>query len=230
MPAHLTPAAHTFLRGLQRHNDRAWFEERKPIYERELKAPFLAIVAEITDHLATFAPEFVRPPQKCVMRIYRDIRFSKSKLPYKTHVAAWWARTGLEKTSGAGYYLQLSATEVIIAAGCYMPEREQLLAIRRSLLETHVEYRRIVSAKKLRSLMQPLDPLKMSRGPKGFPPDHPATDLILQRQWGLSSRIPAEVALSPVLTKEVLLRFKLASPLVSLLNQPLTAKAKKPLF
>ena len=102
------------------------------------------MVEEINAALEGFAPEHVRPAQKCVMRIYRDIRFSKDKRPFKTHLAAWWARQGMEKTSGGGYYLQVSATEVMVAAGVYMPEREQVLAIRRHLVEHHGEMRGIL--------------------------------------------------------------------------------------
>ena len=227
---HFSPAAVTFLRGLKRHNDRAWFDERKPVYEAALKAPMLAVIEAINHALADFAPDYVRPPQKCMMRIYRDIRFSPNKNPYKTNLAAWWARVGLERTSGAGFYLQFDPEGVMVAGGAYMPEKDQLLQIRRYLLEHHEEYRKIVAAKKLRDAMQPLEPLKMARGPKGFPPDHPATDLILQRQWGVSATLPAETALGPGLVKAVTTHLRLAAPLVEFLNRPLGRPASRPLL
>lgn len=219
-----------FLRGLKKHNDREWFNERKDVYETELKAPMLALVEEISAGLARFAPEYVRPPQKAVMRIYRDIRFSKNKQPYKTHLSAWWARSGLEKTSGGGFYLEVGPERLMAAAGVYMPEKDQLLAIRRHLLEHHERFRKLMSAKKLRAEMEEIDGMKMSRGPKGFPADHPAIDLILQRQWGVVAMLPAERALQPALAKDIVERFKLAAPLVALLNEPLVAKPKQPLF
>jgi uncharacterized protein (TIGR02453 family) len=67
----------------------------------------LAIIRKVTDAMVDFAPAFVRPAEKCLFRIYRDTRFSANKLPYKTHVAAWWSHQGLEKTSGAGYYFHV---------------------------------------------------------------------------------------------------------------------------
>ena len=145
MEAHFTEAAVKFLRGLNRHNDRVWFDARKDVYEAELKAPMLAVIEEVNAALAGFAPEHVRPPQKCMMRIYRDIRFSKNKLPYKTNLAAWWARQGLEKTSGGGFYFQFSPDEVLVAGGAYMPEKDQVLAIRRYLLDHHEQYRKLMS-------------------------------------------------------------------------------------
>ena len=235
MGAHFSEAAVKFLRGLTKHNDRTWFDARKDVYERELKAPLLEVIEEINAGLAGFAPEYVRPPQKCMMRIYRDVRFSKSKLPYKTNMAAWWARQGLEKTSGAGFYLQFAADEALVAGGAYMPEKEQVLAIRRYLLDHHEEYRRVLQAKKMQSLMTEFEPVKMTRPPKGFSADTPALDLILQRQWGVSAKLPLETALGPGLVKAVLERMKVAMPLVALLNAPLVAGlaeggARKALF
>jgi uncharacterized protein (TIGR02453 family) len=230
MATHFSEAGIKFLRDLAKHNDREWFEPRKHIYEAELKAPMLAIVGEVNEQMADFAADFIRPPQKSMMRIYRDVRFSKNKAPYKTNVAAWWARHGLEKTSGGGFYFHVTATDVHVAAGCYMPEKEQLLAIRRMLLERHEEYRAIVSSKNLTAMMHSFDGMKMTRGPKGFPAEHPALDLIMQRQWGVSSELPVESALGPGFVKEIVKRFKLAAPLVSLLNEPLVERPKKPLF
>ncbi len=225
---HFSPGALTFLRGLARHNDRDWFAERKAVYERELKAPMLAVVEAVNEALARFAPEHVRPPHKAMMRIYRDIRFSPNKNPYKTHVAAWWARAGLEKTTGAGFYLQIAAGEVLIAGGCYMPSRDQLLAIRRHLLEHHGRMRRLAGEKKLLRLSEPIDGQKLTRAPKGFPPEHPALDLLVCRQWGVSATLPSAVALEPALVRAVVERFQAMGPLVRFLNEPLVPRSVFP--
>ncbi|MDI3255696.1 MAG: DUF2461 domain-containing protein [Bacillota bacterium] len=222
------PEALKFLRALKRNNNREWFQARREIYERELKRPLLAIVAEITKAMDSFAPDHVRPPEKCIFRIYRDTRFSADKSPYKTHVAAWWARAGMEKTSGAGYYFHFSSTEVIIAAGIYMPQREQLHAVRMYLLDHHEELRKILQARKLRNVLDlDMEVRSLSRPPKGFPADHPAIDLIKQQQWGVFSRLPAETALQKTLVREVLTRFRAAAPLVDFLNRPFTRNEER---
>lgn len=218
---HFQPEALRFLRALKRNNRREWFQPRKDIYERTLKAPMLDLIGAVNDAMLGFAPDNVQPPQKCLMRIYRDTRFSADKSPYKHQVAAWWARKGLEKTSGGGFYLHLSATELVVAAGVYMPQREQLLAIRTYLLDHHEELRRLLRGRKLRGLMQEFDGLRLTRPPKGFPKDHPAMDLLLCQQWGVSATLPAETALRPSLLHEVLVRFRAAAPVVALLNRPL---------
>ncbi len=232
-PAHFTPAALRFLRGLARNNHRDWFNDRKPIYEAEVKQPMLAVIDAITAAMAEFAPAHVRAPQSIMMRIYRDTRFAREKVPYKTHVSAWWARQGLEKTSGAGFYLQLSATQVVIAAGAYMPAPEQLLAMRRLLLEHAEEYRKLAKDRKLRTLFTEFDGNPLTRSPKGFPAEHPAADLFRQRQWGFSAELPAESALAPDFAANVARYFRVVSPVVELLNRPFAAqpaRPRKPLF
>jgi uncharacterized protein (TIGR02453 family) len=230
MATHFSGEAIKFLRGLKRNNDRLWFEARRGVFEKELKEPMLKLIGEVNEAMVDYAPEHVRPPQKIMLRIYRDIRFSKDKRPYKHHVSAWWLREGLQKTSGAGFYLQISPEEVLVAAGVYMPEREQLLAIRRYLAEHHAEFRAVMKAKKLRSLMEEHDGLPLTRAPKGFPEEHPAIDLLKNRQWGLSSRLPAERALKATLVKDVVERFKAAAPMIAMLNTPLVGKPKRPMF
>lgn len=224
MPTHFSPEGLKFLRGLARNNRRDWFDARKAIYERELKAPMLALIDEINGDLAEFAPEHIRPAPKCMFRIYRDTRFSTDKTPYKKHISAWLARQGLEKKSGAGFYFHLSGKELIVAAGMYMPERDQLLAVRNYFLEHHAEYRRIVNAPKLTRLLGEFDGLRLSRPPKGFPKEHPAMDLIACRQWGVSASLPAETALKPTLRKEIVSRFRAAAPMVEFLNRPLVGR------
>jgi len=217
-----------FLRGLKRNNNREWFEARRVIFERELKKPMLTVIERVTDAMTDFAPAHVRPAQKTMMRIYRDTRFSADKTPYKTHVSAWWTRAGLEKTSGGGYYFHFSLTEVVIAAGIYMPAREQLLAIRMQLLEQHDEFRRLLNGKKLRKVMDlDLDRAALTRPPKGFCADHPGIDLIKQQQWGLLARLPAETALNAKLANEIVERFRLAAPVVDFLNRPFVQEVEK---
>ncbi|HZL26945.1 MAG TPA: DUF2461 domain-containing protein [Acidobacteriaceae bacterium] len=230
MPTHFQPEALKFLRGLAKHNDREWFEPRRAIYERALKGPMLALIDEVNHAMVEFAPEHVRPPHKIMMRIYRDIRFAKDKRPYKRHVSAWWARRGMEKTSGGGFYLHIHPEEVLVSAGVYMPEREQLLAIRRHLSEHAEEYRalhtKILKAKGMS--MTDIDGALLTRMPKGFAKDDPADELVRARNWGVHATLPASVAEEPGLLREIVKRFKLAAPLVEMLNAPLVREERRP--
>jgi len=215
-----------FLRGLARNNDREWFEARRGIYERALKAPMLALIEEINASMIEFAPEHVRPPHKVAMRIYRDIRFSPNKQPYKTHLSAWWSRRGMEKTSGGGFYLQISPQQVMIAAGVYMPEREQLLALRRWMSAHHEDYRAMVK-KLLKSRgagFEPNESAALTRMPKGFAADDPADELVRAKSWGVNATLPAEAALEPTLVREIVRRVRLATPLIDTLNSAILTR------
>jgi uncharacterized protein (TIGR02453 family) len=227
------PEALAFLRNLKRHNDRDWFQPRKAQFEAELKEPMLAIIRRVTDAMTGFAPQFVRPAEKCLFRIYRDTRFSADKRPYKTHVAAWWSHQGLEKTSGAGYYFHVSGSEVVIAAGAYMPEKDQLARIRRWLLDHHEEFRRLLRRPAIRRTFVEFEGNALTRPPKGFPADHPGMDLIRCRQWGLSATLPAAAALRKDFAAAIIRYFRIAAPVVDALNTPIAAAQaprKKVLF
>lgn len=237
MPSHFSPAAMTFLRGLSRNNDRNWFNARKKIYETELKAPMLALVDEITQSMADYAPEHMRPAHKSMMRIYRDIRFSPDKRPYKTHLSAWWSRRGMEKTSGGGFYMQVGPKDCFLAAGVYMPERDQLLALRRWMAEHHRDYnaqlakllkpRASSSSRTPRApAMQTIDADALTRMPKGFPADHPADILLRSRNWGVRCTLPTSLALEPALAREIITRFRLMAPLVETLNNAILSAEK----
>ena len=231
---YFAPEGLRFLRGLARNNNRDWFNERKPVYEAELKRPMLAVIDAVTGAMMDFAPGHVRAPESIMMRIYRDTRFSKEKLPYKTHVSAWWVHDGLQKTSGAGFYLHVSGKQVEIAAGAFMPDAEQLLAIRRYLMEHHQEYQKLAQARGLRRLLKDEESgVPLSRSPKGFPAEHPAAALYRQKRWGFSASLEPEMAMKPEFAKMVADYFRAAAPLVALLNRPLlaaTVKPRRPLF
>ena len=230
---YLRPEGLAFLRNLARNNDREWFTPRKAVFEAELKEPMLAIIRKVTEAMTSFAPSFVRPAEKCLFRIYRDTRFSANKLPYKTHVAAWWSHQGLEKTSGAGYYFHVSAKEVVIAAGAYMPEKDQLAAIRHWLLDHHAEFRKLLQRAAIRKTFSEFEGNALTRPPKGFPCEHPALDLIRCRQWGLATTLPASTALEADFAATLIRHFRLAASVVDALNTPIAATLeprKKVLF
>lgn len=225
--SYFRPEGLAFLRNLARHNDRTWFTPRKPVYEAELKEPMLAVIRKVTEAMLDFAPNHMRPAEKCMFRIYRDTRFSADKRPYKTHVAAWWTHQGLGKTSGAGYYFHVSPKELIVAAGSYMPEKEQLAAIRHWLLDHHQDFRKLLQNPKVRRTFEEFEGNALTRPPKGFPKDHPALDLIQCRQWGLAATLPAAEALKPSLTATIIRYFRIAAPVVDALNDPIAA-AERP--
>ena len=216
-----------FLGALARNNRREWFQPRKHIYEEQVKAPMAELVAALNSEMMRFAPDYVNEPAKAIYRIYRDTRFSKDKTPYKTHIAAIFPRRGLEKHGGGGLYFSVSAKEIEVAGGVYMPGPETLLAIRTHLSEHHDEFRKIIRAKKLRTLMGEMHGEQLSRVPKGFPSEHPAADLLRHKQWLVYVMLDPKLATTPKLLPEVRQRFEAMTPFVDFLNRPLVREKQR---
>ena len=238
---HFPPEALKFLRGLARHNDREWFEARRFVYEQHLKAPMLALIEELNAALIDFAPDHVRTPAKTMMRIYRDTRFSNDKRPYKKHIAAWFGRRGAVRTTGPGFYLHISPSEVHFAAGVFMPLPEHLFPIRQWLAENHERYnktlKQVTQARRGAPALEPVEANALARMPKGFAADHPAGELLRSRRWGVHHTWPAETALQPDFAKTLTRLLRGSAPVVLALDEALdgeaSASAKKrllPLF
>ena len=206
----------TFLRGLARNNNRDWFNARKEVYETQVKAPMIAMIEKINAELMEFAPEYVTDPKKSFYRIYRDTRFSADKTPYKTHIAAIFPPRGFGKHAAAGFYFHVTPKNIGIAAGGYMPGPEELLAVRTWLTANHVAFRK--AAKGPEKLMGKLEGSTAARTPKGFDPKHPADDLVRMKQWLYWTELDPKVATSPKLLGELIKRFRVATPVLRMLN------------
>lgn len=196
-----------WLGALPENNNREWFLENKPVFEREVKTPMLALVTSLNDTLADRMPEyFVDYPAKAMFRIYRDTRFSKDKTPYKTHMAAVFHRRGLGDT-GSGLYFEAGAKYVGIAGGAYMPHADSLFAIRSKIAARYEEFESLLRDKKLRKLMGVLQGDTLTRPPKGFPGDHPGIGWLKKKQFYFWKELSPELLSSKKLEPEILSHF-----------------------
>ena len=216
-----------FFKKLRKKNTREWFDAHKDDYLTQCRAPMEELVAEVNQALAKFAPEYIAEPKKAIYRIYRDTRFSTNKTPYKTHIAANFPRSGLEKHSAAGFYFSVSDEEIEIGGGVYMPGAEQLAAIRGHILESHAELQKIADNKKTLELMGALKGESLRKVPRGFPADSPAADFLRLKQWIFFESFDPAVALSSAVVPFVTARFKAMAPLVTYLNTPLLRMVKE---
>jgi len=215
-----------FLRGLARNNRREWFLPRKAVYETSVKQPMRELVTALNQALAGFAPEYATDPEKAIFRIYRDVRFSKDKKPYKEHIAASFPLHGGMAHGHGGFYVAISRKEVAVGGGVYMPEPAALLAIRNHIAERHAELRRILANPKVRRLLGDLQGEQLARVPKGFCADHPAADLLRFKQFVLYVELPPGIATSPTLYQEIVDRFRSMVPFLRFLNAPLPKERK----
>ena len=229
-----SPEALTFFRGLKKNNNREWFQPRKEIFEAKVKAPMLALVDAINAEFAKFAPEYITEPKKAVYRIYRDIRFSADKSPYKTHIAASFSRrSGAREGAGghgtsAGYFFSIGVDGVGIAGGVYEPSPEQMFAVRSWLAENHEAFRKL--ARPAEKLMGEMHGDSLTRMPKGFPCEHPAGDLLKRKRWVYWTTLEGKVATTPKILPELIKHFKAMRPMMEALNEPLSAKKRAAIF
>jgi uncharacterized protein (TIGR02453 family) len=210
-----------FLRRLKRNNNREWFLKNKQIYEDEVKAPMVDLVLALGREMQPIAPEISWDPNRAIYRIYRDIRFSPDKTPYKTHIAAVFHPRGLEKHNCAGLYFHVAPDGVEIAGGVYMPGSEELRAIRQRIARNHKRFRSIIEAPEFRKLFGQLWGDQLTRPPQGFPKDHPAIELLRYKQFLVDVTRPAELAESPKLLPTLVTSFRAMMPMVRFLNESL---------
>jgi uncharacterized protein (TIGR02453 family) len=213
-----SPKAITFLRQLKKNNSRDWFTPRKEEFESILRDPMLELTGIIADHLRSVAVDYVVEPKRAVHRIYRDVRFSKDKAPYKTNISAMFWRKGLPKNLSAGFYYSLSGEVFEIAGGLYMPGPEDLAAIRRAIAAIPAEFAKQIDAKSCVKVMGPCRGESLTRDPKGYEA-HPAAALLRRKQFYYFTEHPASLATRPGLEKRIIRSFKAMSPAIEFMNQ-----------
>ena len=229
-----SPATLAFLRGLKRHNERAWFEAHRAEYEANVKGPMLELIEEMDVRLARFAPEIIGEPKRSMFRIYRDIRFSPDKSPYKTHASCWfYHRDGSRAVgreagggAGAGFYFQIAPGDSFVGGGMWMPPRDALLALREAIADDPKRFTSIATDRRLVRRFGGLsEEAVLRRVPRGFAPDHPAArwlkfqSFVAGRPLGdaqtVSARLPALLEAD----------FRLMLPLVRWINGVLALRA-----
>jgi uncharacterized protein (TIGR02453 family) len=228
-----TPKAFTFLRGLRKHNRKEWFEAHRTEYEQELKQPLAALIEEMDVQLATIAPEIVGSPKKSAFRIHRDVRFSKDKSPYKTHVACWFFHrdigTRMQSEAvhgGAGFYLHISPGECFCGGGIWMPPRPALLKIREALVDDLEGWDAIVGDRRFRRRFGALDQEGMlTRVPRGYPADHPAAAWLRYQSFTAGTPLTDEQVTSPRLPALLAGHYAAMTPFVRWLNLALGLKS-----
>jgi len=226
MTTFFTPRSLTFLRGLARNNRREWFEAHRGEYEAALLAPLREFVEEMDVRLARLAPEIVGDPKRSVFRIYRDVRFSKDKSPYKVHAACWFFhrdashRVGQESHGGgAGFYFHFQPGRSMDGGGIWMPPREALGKLRDAIAEKPAAFARTVTAPAAVRRFGGLDEdAVLTRVPRGYAPDHAAAQWLRFKSFTLGRALTDAQVTGPRLADLVAEDFALMLPLVRWIN------------
>jgi uncharacterized protein (TIGR02453 family) len=207
--------AFSFLTTLSSNNNRDWFEERKSHFktlESDVKKFYKALMEKMRSH-----DEIEKMK---MFRIYRDVRFSKDKTPYKTHFAGSFSRAGARLRGG--YYLRLKPSETFIAAGFWEPNKEDLLRIRRELEMDASPFRNITEAPTFSQTWGELQGDELKTAPKGFDKEHLDIDLIRKKQFIFVRNFSDKEVFSPDFIDQVNSSFKTIRPYFDLMSDILT--------
>ncbi len=213
----LQPSTLAFLKALKRNNNREWFEKNRGKYELA-KSDVDTFAAALLKELTKINPALGSLEVKnCVFRIYRDVRFSKNKLPYKTHMGAYFAEGG-KKSDKAGFYIQVEPGSGFIAGGCWMPEAPQLKAIRQEIDYNFAEFDQILQAKPFRKLFDELSDTRLKTTPKGYESTNPAIDHLRQTSFIVETSLDDKDFVNKNLVKKCATVYSAMMPFIKFIN------------
>jgi uncharacterized protein (TIGR02453 family) len=206
-----------FFRNLKRHNDRAWFEAHRDIYESEVMAPSRAFITAMGARLRTIAPKIAAIPKvnKSIFRINRDTRFSLDPTPYKTNLGLYfWEGTG-GRMEGAGFYFHLEPPDLMVGGGMYMFSDRQILRFRKAAVDKKLGKELAAVVKDLAAIPGfELGGKHYKRIPAGFDASHPNAPLLLHNGLyaGYEEPIPPEFY-TPAIVEYSFEKFRTTLPL-----------------
>lgn len=177
-----------FLQELSENNNREWFNDnRKRYHENRDKIIFLTDV--LINEIKKFDPKIAGTnPKDCMFRIFRDVRFSKNKEPYKTNFGSFIAKGG-RKSIYPGYYLHIEPNQSFAGGGIYMPQAAPLKAIRNYMTEHAPDFREIINETRFKNTFPEMYDHQLKTAPKGFPKDHEFIELLRYKSFAFTNRM-----------------------------------------
>jgi len=221
------PEAIQFLADLAQNNSREWFQPRKGEYERLLREPLEALCVALEEQFRSRDIPLHADPATSPFRIYRDVRFSKDKSPYKTAVAANFAwhgdggevasgRSHTENVHASGGYFHLQPGEIFAGGGVWHPDPAWIASFRQRVASDYDGFRAIVEDPAFLAAFGHVgdDGESLKRVPAGYPADHPAADVLRQKNVTFGRRLSDAEALSPALPSVIADTFATGTPLM----------------
>ncbi len=209
-----------FLSRLKENNNREWFNENKAAYEEAR-----GIIESFVNELIVGISQFDKPvtgleAKKAMFRIYRDIRFSKNKTPYKTSFGSYIAPNG-RKSITAGYYLHIEPGASFLAGGMHNPQSEHLKKVRQEIMYNIYEFKSILNQKVFKENFEILRGEKLKRPPKGFPADFEDIELLKHKEFVVIHELSDDEILTDSFFENTIAVFKTMKPLNDFLNRAL---------
>ncbi len=188
-PSPFRPALFAFLRDLERNNNRDWFEANRSRYEEHLLHPAQQFITDFAPRLHRISRHFnadPRPGKGTLFRIYRDVRFSKDKSPYKSWIGIQFRHKEARDAHAPGFYLHLAPGDIMAGAGMWHPDTPTTNRIRDAIVENSAGWKRASAGKRFRDEFE-LGGDSLKRPPRGYDPEHPLIDDLKRKDFfGLS--------------------------------------------
>ena len=215
-----------FLDDLKANNNRDWFLENKKRYEA-FKKDYQQLVADLLDVMKPLDPSLeMLEVKNCMFRINRDIRFSKDKTPYKSHLGIWLS-SGAKDQNRSGYYIHLEKGASFIAGGLYCPESEDLKKMRKEIAYFHDDIEAILEEKDFKREFNDFDRNEkntLKNPPRGYEKEHPAIELLKLKSFESSQKIDFSAVCKKDFISVMSKKLIALKPLNDFINRALTSE------
>lgn len=189
---HFKPEFVKFFKDLSKNNNTAWFDENRKTYEKEVKEPFAAFVGEMIQRIQKFEPDVKIKPADAISRINKDIRFSKDKTPYNTHLSANISPYGKKDKAYPGFYFQLSHDKIMVYGGAYAVEPPMLQKLRKNIAKNPKAFAAAYNDKNFKEKFGAIQGEKHKRVPEEFQEAAAKEPLIANKQFYYMGEIKAD--------------------------------------
>jgi uncharacterized protein (TIGR02453 family) len=209
-----------FLKDLNKNNDRTWFEKHKPRY-LEAKQSFEDFISELLRELTKVDAKLAGlDPKKLPFRIYRDVRFSKDKRPYKINMGAGFSPNG-KLVQEPGYYIHIEpGNKSFLAGGIYMPDAANLAKVRQEIDYNATRLNKILKEKGFKKHFGAFDEFdKLKTMPKGYPKDHPHIELLKLKSYIVTHAYTDKEVMDKKFVKTIVGQARTLRPLIDFLRE-----------
>jgi uncharacterized protein (TIGR02453 family) len=215
-----------FLDDLKANNNRDWFLENKKRYEA-VKKEYQQLVGDFLDTMKPLDPSLeMLEVKNCTFRINRDIRFSKDKTPYKSHLGVWLS-SGAKGMNRSGYYIHLEKGASFIAGGLYCPEAVDLKKMRKEIAYFYDDLEAILNEKDFKKEFKDFDRNEkdtLKNPPRGYEKEHPAIEFLKLKSFECSQRIDISEASKKDFVATMSKKLITLKPLNDFINRALTSE------
>jgi uncharacterized protein (TIGR02453 family) len=209
-----------FFQELKPHNERSWFEANKQRFRDSVQAPISTFIAAMAPQLRQVSKHFTadpRPNGGSMFRIYRDVRFSKDKRPYKEHAACHFRHALGRDVHAPGFYMHFAPDDVFFGGGLWTPEADPLARVRTAIATSPAAWRRATAGRDFLARFGEVKGAGLTRPPRGFDPEHPLIEDLKRKSFYAMQRVRPGMAQSPNLVEEVSGAFRAIAPLMRFL-------------